>query len=261
MSGSTLFQDWAKRLRLAWNGVVSQRILGGFAAVLGDRSLDEAQQANFEHLPELATDPISVGLIASERQIEPGPTETQAHLAARLTGAVPTWRFAGTAAGLLIALEGAELGSAVLVQQNGRAYQVVAPDAVYTSPWSQVDLGLEDWILLIAELSPNPAIGGIRPLAAGVHGWWIFDDGLDANDDQFCSRFAIIYPDGCPSDLSVASNLERLCRVVRAWRPGKATFVHAVDVEDGWLFDWPKRDFSGGYTFGDHEGTSTIYTC
>lgn len=257
------YERWAQGLRLAVMGTVGKRIFGGFAALLGDKAVEYTIQANYEHMPTLAASPASVGLIASDRLIDAGPTETTAHLAARCEDAIPAWRRAGTPGGLLLAITNGEYvgtfgANAILVTQNGQAWTLAAGGSL-SAPWSEVEIDDDTWALFRAELATNPAIGGNQPLAAGTHPWWVFDLGLDANSDQFNSRFGIVFPDGCAIDLSVAANLQRLCGIVKKWKDGKATMVRIYDVTAGLYWGAPGLEWGDvGEVWG---GTSTVYTC
>lgn len=194
---STAYQAWVQRLRLPWLGLKGRAIMGGLATVLGDKTIDWGTQANLEHLPEYAS-PLSVPLIASERQIDAGPLESSAALATRLTGAVQAWQRASTPLGMLLALYWAGFPGAVIVQQNGQAYTLQLPLLVDTSR--------ADWPLTVNPVTSlvtttlgvpgttlQPFGGGTKPLPA-TQPWWTFDGNYD-----FTSRFAVLFPGPLPS--------------------------------------------------------------
>lgn len=169
---SQLYQAWAQRLRLPWMSTKGRGYMMALAKVLGDLTIDWGTQANLEHLPEYASSP-SVALTASERQIDAGPTEASSALATRITGAVQSWQRAGTPLGLLTALHWAGFRGAIIVQQNGRAFQLADPNVL--APRQTITV-----------LGGHPGIGNAP--------WWTFD-----NDRANCSRFALLFPAGTTS--------------------------------------------------------------
>ncbi len=215
-------------------GDKGKAIFGAFAAALGDETVDWLTQGNFEHLPEFANDDKSVGLIASERQIDAGPTESVEDLAARLVDAIPTWKRAGSPLGLLLALHYAELmpnsGDVVIVQQNGRGCSLTLP--VADNPFNS---------LVITELGGNPTLSD--------HPWWTFD-----MDDDFCSRFAVLFPNGSPlpggDPLSDPEDLARARRAIAKWRPEKATCMGLFVTTAGTTIGWPVRIIGNGSNIG-----------
>lgn len=199
-----------KRLRVSWMGPKAQAIMGAFAKVVGDLSYDWMLRANIEHMPELAS-PTSVGLTASERQIDAGPTETTAALATRTTQAAILWRYAGTPLGLLMALHFAGFDGAVVVQQNGLAFQLQLPlppipviagqawtpqTSLITTPCSQLA------VALTSSVTPPSSSSAGRSIPAGTS-WWEFDSNTD-----FCSRFAVLFP-SLPASFTNFSNTGR----------------------------------------------------
>jgi hypothetical protein len=227
-------------------GAAGRATWGAFATVLGDESVISANQANYEHLPQYANDPTSVGLTANERQVDQGPSETTASLANRAVGAVDAAKLFGTPLGVLTALYWAGFSGAQLVQQNGNRYQIAVTVAG----------GITTISLVVSDLGPNPPIGGIRPLAAGIHPWWTFDaSGLDANSDQYNSRFAVLFLTDTGL-LSTAENRNRLRRSVKKWKNAKSRFMGFVVCSSGIVW-------GGGWTWGDGHtwgGTATNYS-
>jgi len=244
------YEEWITSQRLPWLGTKGRAIVGAFAAVLGDRALEWAKQAFLEHLPEKAT-AASNALTASERQIEPGPTEANAALATRLVRAVAQWRLAGAPLGLLLALYYAEFAEAVIVQQNGRGYNLSG-----TSNLDDIaDLTTQPAWYIVTTLGLNPAIpasaDGRPAIASGTVPWWTFDvSHMDTAGNQFTSRFAILFPVGNTVDLSVQANLDRIRRVIQRWRPAKATCVTIIDVLSGAVWGWPASQNWGGFSWG-----------
>lgn len=186
----------------------------------------------------------ALGKIGADRSLEAAAGETDASYAARLKGAWDAWPLAGKALGILNQLWDAGYtftnGKPILVQQNGRAIYLDAAKAP-----TVVELGL------------NPAIGGIRPIAVNTVPWWTFDNHLDANNDQYNSRFGLIFGNtsivttpgtGVPWD-NVATPLDattrptlaevdRIRRIVNTFRPAKAKFMWIAAVVSGWVWGW-----------------------
>ena len=259
-----VYENWITRLRVAWMGIRGQRIFGGFAAALGDRALEWSRQGLVEHFPEKAS-AAGNALTASERQIEPGPTETNAALGARLVLAAQSWKRAGAAAGILLALDGLGYtptnGKPVLVQQNGRAFYLEAIGVTVPAPGFAVAIAERpDLQLAIIPLGDNPFF----PVFPSTQDWWRFDD-----NNAFCSRFAIVFTGTLPSGWSApvspptagsAPNIDevnRIRRVVHRWRPAKASFVAIYVRLTGRLWGWPLANWGDvGLTWG---GTSVTW--
>lgn len=194
---SQFYQAWVQRLRLPWLGTHGRAIMSAWAKVVGDLTVDWGTQANLEHLPEYASAP-SVSLIASERQIDAGPTETQAALATRLTGAVPAWQRASSPLGLLLALYYAGFPGAVIVQQNGLAFSLQLPLVPNTSRGDWPSSSSPSSSLVVTNLGtpgttlqPFGNASAVKALPA-AQSWWTFDGVYD-----FTSRFAVLFP-GAP---------------------------------------------------------------
>jgi hypothetical protein len=190
---STRYEAWITRLRQPWMATIGRRIFGGFAAALGDRALDWATQANLEHLPRYASPP-SVALIASERQLDTYPNEPTATLAARAPQWIVLGKFAGSPLGLLLGLHFAGFDGAVLVQQNGLAYQLTLPLPAFVdgATWDPTpNLVITPCAQLAVGITSSVTLGRSVPSS---NSWWTFD----ANTD-LCSRFAILFPGALPS--------------------------------------------------------------
>lgn len=176
------FERWVTKLRVSWMGTKAKAIFGGWAAAMGDKTRTWAIQVLYEHLPELASND-SLPLIGSGRGLPKGKIESNADYASRLPSAIPQWRQAGSALGLLYALYLEGFGDAVLVQQNGRAYSLSLPLADDPSDSLVVTtLGLDQFL-------PN-----------GPHAWFTFDI-----DDDWCSRFAVLFPNGNSAFITTAT--------------------------------------------------------
>jgi hypothetical protein len=183
---STRFEAWVRQLRVSWMGVAAQRIFGGFAAVLGDKSVDWIKQGLLEHMPAHASDP-GVALIASERQMDTYPGEPAADLAAREPYQRWIMRFAGSQIGVLIGLHFAGFDDAVLVTQNGLAFQLTLPLPPFEENWDPRAN------IVVTELSSlSVAMQSYKTLWRSVPAdtpWWTFD-----SDSDQCSRFAVLFP-------------------------------------------------------------------
>ncbi len=254
---ASTFSTWIQGLPVSWMGLRARRIFGGFGAVLGDKSREWAERANLEHLPQSALDPKSVALIASERQIEPGPNELQSDLGARLTAAMTQWQLAGSPLGLALAIYYAEFLGAVLITQNGLAYSITGtPDladlaGLTTQPswWTVTTLG-----------NYNPALpastDGKVAIAANTIPWASWDSGMDAAGNQYCGRFVVLFPTPTDVDLTITANIERIRRVIASWKPAKAKCFKIVVGFSAQVWGWPKVKWNavGPWSSG------TIYT-
>jgi hypothetical protein len=274
-----VFEEWITHLRLSWMGERARRIWGGFAAVLGDKVYTQAQQANFEHMPELAKDPASLGLLASERGIETFDGEPMATLAARVVRANQLWRAAGTPIPMLLELNACFPASGpVVVQQNGRYWELTnfgydlyndlyspEPGLLLDQLGAFLDGGDPPSWLVAGDLGPNPAIpasaDGKPAIAAGTVPWWTFDSGMDAEDNQYNSRFGLLFLAG--PDLSHAEDLARVKRIIARWKPAKSKCMGIWVALDGgpvWGVAWDEPDFNsmvwGSFTWG---GSVTYY--
>jgi hypothetical protein len=218
---SSLYESWITRLKVSWMGQNAQRIFGGFAASLGDKSYDWAMQGLLEHLPQYASDPASITLEASERQLDTYPGEPASAVAAR----APYWliinKFRGRGLGILLGLHFSGFDGAILIQQNGRALSLSLPLPPFSGNWDptpnlviQSASAIPSGMTVTSSLTP-PTISSAGRSIPGTTPWASFDWNTD-----MCSRFVILFPG-------------------RASRPatyGTATFT---GVEDGGAVPWP----------------------
>jgi len=191
---STYFQAWASRLRLSIMGIKGTAILTAFAKVLGDMTVDWGTQANLEHLSDFAGAQ-SVALIASERQLDTIPGETTAAIGARAPQWITLGRFVGTPLGMLLGLHFRGFDNAVIVTQNGMAYQLSLPlpPFIVGQPWDPTPNLVRTAesslaVALTSNKTPPTTQQAGRKIPAG-NSWWAFD-----NDTDFSSRFAILFP-------------------------------------------------------------------
>lgn len=179
MASSERYKRWITSIPFAWMGEKARKLWGGFAHVVGDLTIDWMRKALHQHHPELADD-AAQPLIGSGRRTYRGRTETLADFKARLPRAIVDWSRAETPLGMLFAMYMEGFTGAVLVQQNGLAYELPDPDP--SDPESA---------LVVTELGGNPDLDD--------HPWWRFDD-----DDEYCSRFAILFPSGLTTFARIA---------------------------------------------------------
>lgn len=197
LSPSTLYESWIARLRLPWMGPVGRRVWGGFAAALGDRTIDWMLQAALEHLPAYASAP-SLALIARERLMDTAPNESTESIAARAPYQRQLWRFAGSPLGLLLGLYYAGFPNAVVVQQNGRAYSLTLPLPAFGPGWDPTPnlvttVTSQLAVALTSSVVPPTALVAGRSVPAG-NPWWSFDN----SNTDFSSRFAVLFPGPLP---------------------------------------------------------------
>jgi hypothetical protein len=191
MAAAGLWETWTTRLRLAWMGPTAQRIMGGFAAVLADRSAADSDAAVKMRMPQKAGDPAVLPLIGSSRLLDQGPPGTDTDYANRLVNWIQQWGFAGTPLGVLIALHWAGFDNAVIVQQNGLAFQLTLPLPTPGPGWDPTpNLTVTSCSQLAMDLT---SIVTPTHSAPNGHAWFMFDADTDA-----CSRFAVLFPGTLP---------------------------------------------------------------
>ncbi len=217
------YVTWFQNLNIPWltGGPNAQKYWAAIGSVFDDQvaNLKAAVKCRF---PTLAPSD-ALGFLGDERQLDRGPQETDPGYALRVRGAWETCPRAGTPAGLLLALYYGGFPGAVVVQQNGYAFELGAQGASVPAPKVAYDFGDANFVLWVTQLGTNPAIGGTKPIPAGTVPWWAFDaTDLDAVLGQFASRFAVLFPQPLPSVFITAAT---------------ATFT---GVEDGSLaHPWP----------------------
>jgi hypothetical protein len=228
------FERWVTSLAAA-QGVVRRRLLGGFAAVLGDKSKEWATQADLEHLPAYASDS-SIALIASERQLDTLINEAPSSIAARAPFWLQLARFYGTGLGILLGLHYTGFDGATLVQQNGRALSLALPlpPFVLGQAWDPTpNLVVTSCPPLALPLTSSVTPGRVIP--AGTP-WFMFD-----SDTDFCSRFAVIFG-GLPESLTTV---------------GVATFTGTDTATATWNHIFPDTTYhmlAGAPLIGDDVG-------
>lgn len=230
---SSRYEGWITALRQPWMRTVGRRIWGAFAAALGDKALDWGTQVNLEHLPRYASAP-SVVLTASERQLDTFPGEGTAALADRAPQWMTLGRFAGSPLGLLLGLHFSGFDGAVVVQQNGRAFQLTLPlppfvDGVTWDPTgNQVITSLSPLAtVLTSNVTPPSAWQAGRSIPAGQP-WWALD-----SDTDFCSRFSILFPGPLPSYFMTCATAQftESDTATVAWNNAFADLTYSVRVD------------------------------
>lgn len=243
-----MFDRWARELALGFNGPRNQALYGGMARVIGDRTLDDAQAMVTESLPLVAS-PTANGLTANDRVLVKGPAESDASFAARLVAYVDQWRLASTPVGLLIQLYYVGFSGAVVVQQNGLAHYLSgAPKldelAVFVANWqARTPTAFPAWYVQVALPAGNPSIpasaDGKAAIPVATVSWWNFDSDMDSEGNQFCGRFALLFPASTSPGLGTAATLARLRRLVADWKPGARLCVGFYVCTAGVYWDWP----------------------
>lgn len=174
-------------------GANAQRIFGGFAAALGDKTIDWAEQGVIEHYPQYASDPKSIALIADERQLDTYPGEPSSSLAARSPYWLEINKFRGRGIGILLGLHFSGFDGAVLLQQNGRALSLSLPLPDFTGNWDPTpNLVVQQTstvgVPLTSSIKPPTVSSAGRSIPVGTK--WV---GFDSNTD-FSSRFVVVFP-------------------------------------------------------------------
>lgn len=259
------FEDWITKLRPSWMGDKARGLLGGAAAVLGDQMVTDSQAGLLEQLPRSAQSALSIDLQMSEKQLEPGPSESYALKRERIEKAIDQHRLAGTALGLCLALHYAELYGGFVIQQNGLAFTITSTpvlDDLAALPT------IPSWFSITTLNNANPAIpaspDGHDAIPAFTVPWWSMSGGdMDADGNQFTSRFIILFPSSGPFNsvdfVGQPDQLDRIRRVIAAWKPAKATCVEIIDQTGGLIWGWPLTQNWGdpGLVWG---GTALIYS-
>lgn len=218
-SASTLFQAWVQGLRIKYLSFKGRAQAMAYATVIGDWTIDWMTAALLERMP-LQASATAVGLIASDRQLDVVPNEATAAVAARCTQWIKLGKFASSPLGMLLGLHFAGFDNAVIVQQNGMAYQLQLPlpTIIPGQNWDPTPNLIR---------TPTAALDvALEPVAPSTHvipsstSWWNFDGGGCSLTD-WCSRFAVLFPGPLPSSFVT-------------W--GTATFTGA---ENGSSVPWP----------------------
>lgn len=236
---SVLGDTWVKGWRLAFNGPNGVKQLRAYASILVDRAADWAVASLIRSFPSFA-DADGLDLLVNDRVLDIDPTATDTARAELLLVAPTIWSYAGTPTGLLVALHIAGFPPGVVVQQNGLAFQIT--DTVVLEDLQARTL--PGWITRTLLPVGNPAIpastDGRPPIALLTVPWFTFDGGMDAEGNQFTSRFGLIFSDPSHSpDLTDASTLALLRRVIKKWRGGKETCVGIWVVTSGHVWGEP----------------------
>lgn len=263
---SGLYEQWAKDLPLGHNGPINQALWGALAKVVGDNSLADAQSMVFESLPGYASAGAN-GLTANDRGLEKGPAESDDDFAARLLVAADQWALAGTPVGLLMQLWWSGFEEAVLVQQNGIAHTLTgAPvleelSAFVAALRAQAPIAFPSWYVVEDLPNANPELpasaDGKPAVAALTIPWWSFDGGMDAEGNQYCGRFALVFPSSAPEPgLGTAATLARLRRIVEKWRPTSRKCMGFYVQASGAAWNDLGLEW-GGFNYG---GSSTLYS-
>lgn len=251
-----VYEDWIQRVRIKW---MRGPIMRAFAAVLGDATLDWARTARRETMPLLASEPAN-GITANDRQIIRGPAESAASFAERLARAPLQWQLAGSPLGLLVQLHFAGFEGAVLVTQNGLAFVIEGTPSLDDLETARDTYTAPSWFSFY-DLGSNPAIpastDGKPAIAAGTIPWWTFGDPMDAEGNQYNSRFGLLFPaTATDPDLGDADRLATFRRIVHSWRDGKAKFMGTWVATAGTMWGWPPDITWGSFNWG---GTVTFY--
>ena len=195
---SSTWEAWVTRLKVSWMGIKAQRIFGAYGYVLGDMTEQWCMQGTLEHLPQYASDPVSIALHADDRQLDTYPGEPSAQLQAR----EPYWlvinKFRGRGLGLLLGLHFAGFDGAIIVQQNGIALSLTLPLPPFTGNWDPTpNLVITQCSQLATALTSNVTPPTWKTPGRSIPSatkWFFFD-----NNTDFCSRFAVLFPGPLPS--------------------------------------------------------------
>lgn len=248
---STVFQSWAASLRIKWLSFKGRGQIVAYATILGDWTIDWMTAALLERMP-LQASPTSVALIASERQLDVNPSEATLSIAQRATQWIQLGKFVGTPLGVLLGMHFAGFDGAVLVQQNGVAYQLqlplptIIPGQIWDPRPNQIRTMCSQLaVALTSNLTP-PTVSSAGRSIPGGNSWWKIDDNTDG-----CSRFAILFPTPPSNYPFSATDLLRLQNTIAKWRPARTRCVGINVLTSGHMIGWPvTQKFGDGRTFG-----------
>ena len=226
-------------------------VLRGIAATLRDSSIPFMLTGSF------AATAHGVPRTTLDIDLVIDPTATAATIASDIQIAQGLWKYAGTPLGMCVGFYMAGLGTPLVVQQNGLVFQLgsginLADLVGATSPPS--------WVLITTLSNGNPALpastDGRPAVAALTVPWWMFDAGMDAAGNQYCSRFAIVYPPGTTQpNYGLANLLNRAQSVIARWKPAHARCMGIWEATSGVMWGTPATVWGVG-TWG---GTSSYY--
>lgn len=191
---STRFQSFVSSLRLKIFSFKGRAQALAYATVLGDKTIDWMTAALLERMP-LQASPAGVALIASERQLDVAPGEATASIAARATQWIQLGKFVGTPLGILLGLHFSGFDGAVVVQQNGVAYQLQLPlpPIIPGQAWDPTPNQIRTPCSQLA-VALTSSVTTSRSIPAGANWWQIGPSQGGAVDTDFCSRYAVLFP-------------------------------------------------------------------
>jgi len=264
--------------------------LGGIGDML-DNVSDRAKLASQTDLALVAPSD-ALTQIGIERQIQRGPTESDAAFALRCQGAWQTWPYAGTPFGLLLALYNLGYPNVYLMPVRG-AYATlngtqtgITTTAEGGGSWtidSNAVPALPVWTASTAysqgaRIFPNAANGywytaqtagttaGSAPTWPLVVGTTVVDGGVtwSCSGTDFWSRFDVVFPAPLPASWSgsppsyASDEVTRIRLVINQWKPAFSTANRIVVVTAGRVLGLPARTLGSGGTLGG--AATTIWT-
>lgn len=209
MARST-YVSWYRNLPIPWlvAGPNGQAEGGTWPSVLDTLSvtLDSARKASF---PDYAPNDALPNL-GGDRKLVRGPGESKPNLIVRLKGVWDDWARAGTWLELLVQLYWAGFTGAVIVQQNGLAYQLSGAPTPGADPTGLLVITTCSALSVALTSSVTPPTAAVPPQAAlpgraipALTPWWQFAESASANprvsDTDYCNRFAILFPGTLPT--------------------------------------------------------------
>jgi len=232
----TGWRQWWQGLPIPWlvSGPHGQAEAGGWPAVLDAEIvlLDAARKVAY---PDYApTD--ALPHLGGDRKLTQGPTETNPNFITRLKTPWDDWARAGSALELLVQLYWGGFTGAVLVQQNGLAYNLSGAPTAGQDPTSL--LVTTTCSALSVALTSNvtpPTVSQAGRIIPATNPWWQFAESRSVNpnvsDTDYCNRFAVLFP-GSPLPSAFMTS-------------GVATFT---GTEDGSLANpWPTVTWNNAF--------------
>jgi hypothetical protein len=191
------------------NGLAEGRALGQFA----DAQRLYLKQGIQQRFPDYASTD-ALPYLGGDRKLIQGPSESNANFQIRLKtawgnspitvsapglpaaqpgGVVEGWALAGTWLELLVQLYWAGFSGAVIVQQNGLAYNLSGAPTAGADPTGL--LVKTDCATLACAITSSVTTSRVIPQGSP---WWYFAEDRSVNarpaDTDMCSRFAVLFP-------------------------------------------------------------------
>jgi hypothetical protein len=217
------YREWLTHLAPTW---LQNKWGGRFLQAIGDELdeiMDELLQARRVSMPTEVSGTVAadaaLDLLARERVLERGPTETAAHLGERIRTAWDKLPTMGSHPALLEQLDiaGFDRANLFVIQRSGRR--------------------------------STRTVGGATTIADGPVWTW------SAKPPEAYAEFGLLFTAAQPSitwdsGAGFSADAAKLNRITWLWRPGKADFLGTVIIASGAAWGWPTTRTWGSFNWG-----------